>query len=150
MITATIVIATTAFMILMVSSFTNVLALYPLTLTSDRLLASLLGGAMVAIGVGVAFRLNTTTGGIDIIIKVLRKRYRHIKTGSLYFIFDFFIVLLSWLVFGNLEAAAYAMISVVVSSYITSLFSKIFSYIFFTLEINIDGLKDFPEESDIG
>jgi len=111
-------IATTAFMILMVSSFTNVLALYPLTLTSDRLLASLLGGAMVAIGVGVAFRLNTTTGGIDIIIKVLRKRYRHIKTGSLYFIFDFFIVLLSWLVFGNLEAAAYAMISVVVSSYI--------------------------------
>lgn len=111
-------ISTTAFMIGAISLFTNILSVYPIILTKDRLLASLVGGILVATGVGMAFRLNTTTGGVDIIVKVLRRKYRHIKTGALFIYIDCVIVILSWIVFGNFESAAYAMLSVIVTSFV--------------------------------
>lgn len=49
--------------------------------TDDLLLSALFGGAVSALGLGIVFRMGCTTGGTDIIVKILRSRYRHIKTA---------------------------------------------------------------------
>ena len=106
-------IAKTAYAIVLVSVFTNLLG--PMgALTEDLLIASVVGGVLIAIGVGLIFKAGATTGGTDIIVKILRRRHRHLKTGFLFLCTDVLIVSLSALVFRDIEIAFYALLSVIV------------------------------------
>lgn len=106
--------AKTAYAIAMVSLFTNILG--PMgALTDDLLIAAVLGGILIAVGVGLIFRAGATTGGTDIIIKILRRKYRHLKTGFLFLCTDIMIVSVSALVFRDLEVAFYALMAVIIS-----------------------------------
>lgn len=107
-------IAKTAYAIVMVSFFTNLLG-WMKPLTDDLLIAGVAGGILIAVGVGFIFRSGATTGGTDIIIKILRQKYRHLKTGFLFLCTDVMIVSLSALVFRDLEVAFYALLTVIVS-----------------------------------
>ena len=109
-------IASTVYMLLLISAFTNLFSEYVGGVTNDRVIAAVLGGSLVAIGMGVTFLCRATTGGIDIIIKILRLRFRHLKTGSLFLMIDFVIVSISGIVFMNIDNAVYAMISVFIST----------------------------------
>lgn len=107
-------ILSTAYAILLTSTFTNLLA--PLgAVTDEPLLAALAGSILIAVGIGLVFKTGATTGGTDIIIKILRLKYRHIKTGALFFVTDFFIVCASGFVFRNFNTAMYALLAVVVT-----------------------------------
>lgn len=107
-------IAKTAYAIVMVSMFTN--ALSPIgALTDDMLIAGAAGGILTAVGIGLIFKAGATTGGTDIIIKILRQKYRHLKTGFLFLCTDLIIVTASALVFKNIEVAFYALLTVVIS-----------------------------------
>lgn len=106
--------AKTAFAIVMVSVFTN--SLNPVgALTDDLLIAGAVGGILIAVGMGMIFRAGATTGGTDIIIKVLRQKYRHLKTGFLFLVSDVIIVSISGLVFKNLNIVFYALVTVIIS-----------------------------------
>lgn len=96
----------------LISFFTNILSPAG-ALTYDTLLAALASGVLTAVSVGVIFRAGATTGGMDIIVKALRLRFPHLKTGLLFFITDMAVVTLSGIVFRDIEAALYAAISVV-------------------------------------
>ncbi len=85
-------------------------------ITHDRLLAGMFGGGLVALGMGIVFRAGATTGGSDIIIRLLRLKFRHLKTGTIFLITDCIIVATSALVFGNLESALYAGVALAVNS----------------------------------
>lgn len=106
----------TLFALALITALTNCLHGYP-ALTDDRLLAALLGGALVGGGMGVIFRCHGTTGGIDIVVKLLRRKHPHIKTGSLFFCLDFAVIALAGFVFGNLESSIYAALAVLVTTY---------------------------------
>lgn len=107
-------IAKTAYAIVMVSTLTNLLS--PIrALTDDLLIAGVAGGILTAVGIGLIFKAGATTGGTDIIIKILRLKYRHLKTGFLFLCTDIMIVSLSALVFKNIEVAFYALLTVVIS-----------------------------------
>ncbi len=84
--------------------------------TNDKLLAGIFGGAMMAFGMGIIFRAGGTTGGSDIIIRLLRLKFRHLKTSTIFLITDCIIVGISALVFGNIESALYAGIALAVNS----------------------------------
>ena len=84
--------------------------------TRDKLLAGIFGGTLMALGMGVIFRAGGTTGGSDIIIRLLRRKFRHLKTSTIFLITDCIIVGISALVFGNIEAALYAGIALAVNS----------------------------------
>lgn len=84
--------------------------------TDDILLAALVGGSLIAISVGVIMRAGATTGGMDIIVKALRLRFPHLRTGKIFFIADALVVTLSGIVFRDLNAALYAAISVICTS----------------------------------
>ena len=99
----------------LISVFTNLLALFGAA-TDDILLAALSGGVLIAVSVGLIFRVGATTGGVDIIIKVLRLRFPHLKTGKIFFIMDAMVVTLSGIVFRDINAALYAAISATCTS----------------------------------
>lgn len=89
--------------------------------TKDPLLASLVGSVLMAIAIGWVFKAGATTGGTDIIIKVLRLRFPHIKTGALFLLTDALIVTASALVFQNLDRALYAGLVVFLTSFVLDL-----------------------------
>lgn len=104
----------TAYAIILTSFFTNLLSSHG-ALTSDPLLAALAGGVLIATGIGLIFRAGATTGGMDIIVKIIRQKYRHLKTGFLFQCFDMTIIAVSGFIFKDLNIALYALIAVLIS-----------------------------------
>ena len=82
--------------------------------TDDRLLAAVAGGALQAVGIGMVFRAGATTGGTDIIVRVLRKKFRYLKTGTLFMFIDGIIIAVSGIVFKDINVALYAALALTV------------------------------------
>ena len=78
-------------------------------ITMDPMLAAVIGGALHGIAIGILFRLETTTGGTDVIIKIIRQKKPHLKTGQLYIILDLVILAASAVAFRNIEVASAVM-----------------------------------------
>lgn len=93
------------------SIFTNLFSLIP-AVTANPLLAAIAGSMLTGTGIGIVLRTGSTTGGIDIIIKILRRRYPAIKTSTMFLIIDLAIVAFSGLIFGDFNIAMYAFIAV--------------------------------------
>ena len=70
----------------------------------------------MAVGLGLVFKSGATTGGTDIIVKILRVHLPHLKTGSLFLILDAVVVLVSALVFKDIDVAMYAGLVVLINS----------------------------------
>ena len=108
-------IVSTIYATVMGSFFTNILANYP-PVTTDPLLATIGGSAIASIAIGFIFKAGATTGGTDIIVKVLRLKFPHLKTGRLFLMCDMLVVILSAFVFDNTDSALYAAIGVFLMS----------------------------------
>ncbi len=109
-------IVSTLYCTVLSSMLINVLSGYG-AVTKDPLLAALAGSCLVAVGLGGVFKAGATTGGTDIIIKLLRLRYPHMKTGALFFMIDATIVTASVFVFKDLDRALYAGMAVCITSF---------------------------------
>lgn len=103
------------------SIFTNLLSTLPI-LTNDPLIASVSGGILMAGGIGIIFKAGATTGGTDIIVKLLRKNHPHLKTGFLFLCMDFIIVTISGFVFRDFNIAFYALLSVGICGFVLDRF----------------------------
>ncbi len=113
-------IISTVYCTLLISFFTGTLSNVG-AVTEDPLLASLAGAVLMAVGLGGIFKAGTTSGGTDIIIKILRQRFPHLKTGFLFLLTDVMIVTASAFVFRNIDRALYAGITVFITSYVLDL-----------------------------
>ena len=109
-------LASTMYAVLVSSLAVNLLGEYVGSLTSDLLLASVGGAVLVGAGVGLVFRTGATTGGTDVIVKLLRLKFRHLPTGLVFGFVDGCVCLLSGIVFKNIELTIYAAISLMVAS----------------------------------
>ncbi len=113
-------IVSTIYSIVVISFATNTLsALGPAT--KDPLLAAAAGGSLIAIGVGLIFRVGATTGGTDIIVKFLKLKYRHLRTGVIFLLTDALIVVASGIAFRKIDTALYAGMAVIVCSIVMDL-----------------------------
>lgn len=101
----------TLYVVVLNTIVTNSLA-YAEPVTTEPLLAAVAGSILLGIGMGTVFKCGATTGGMDIVVKLLRRKYKHIKTGSLFLVIDVTVVTISGLVFRNFNTAMYAMITV--------------------------------------
>lgn len=86
----------------------------------DRLLASLYAGVAVGVGLGIIFRYGGTTGGIDIIARVLQK-YMGISMGRTLFFGDMLVIAAS-LIYLNLESAMYTLVAVFIAARVIDFF----------------------------
>lgn len=109
-------IISTIYCTVMTSVFTNAFARFE-PLSNEPLLAGLVGGGMTALALGLVFKAGSTTGGTDVIVKYLRKKIPHLRTGLIFMIMDIAIISCSIFIFGEFDKAVYAAISAIVTSY---------------------------------
>lgn len=82
----------------------------------DMLLASVFGGVLMGVGLGVVHISESTTGGLSILGLLLQKKYPQFEVGKMLFVLNFLVVLASVFVFKNVESMLYAVITIFVSS----------------------------------
>ncbi|MFP3917417.1 YitT family protein [Lysinibacillus telephonicus] len=82
-----------------------------LNLQNDLLLASLFAGVFVGVGLGIIFRCGGTTGGVDIIARVAHK-YLGWSMGRTMFMFDAFVITVSWITFLDARSMMYTLVAV--------------------------------------
>lgn len=85
----------------------------------DPMLASIYGGILTGVGLGLVFRGNGSTGGTTIIGQLLKK-YFHFSSGFAQLVIDAAVVIAAMFVF-NLELALYAMIAIFITSKVIDL-----------------------------
>lgn len=82
-------------------------------LTTNLLLAVIFGTIIIAAGIGLTFSINASTGGTDILAKILNK-YSTINIGISLLIVDLFVVICGALTFG-LDKGVYSLLAVVMN-----------------------------------
>lgn len=121
--------------------------------TKDPVLAALAGGSLMALGLGLVLKAGATTGGTDIIIKLLRLKYPHLRTGSLFLMTDAVIVALSAFVFRDIDVALYAGVVVFINSVLLDmvLYGRDGAKLIFIISDRPEAItKRILEEMDIG
>ena len=78
----------------------------------EPMLGVLYGGVICGVGLGVVFISGTSTGGSDILVRLLKLRYRNVPIGQISMYFDAIVVLLTGLVFHDVTKALYTGITV--------------------------------------
>lgn len=90
-----------------------------LPLTDNIIINSVCGAVVLGAGMGLIFRMGSCTAGTDIIVKILRKKFRHIKTGVFSMIIDLIIVGSSFFTTGrDVEKLFYSALLIVVFTFI--------------------------------
>ena len=84
----------------------------------DRILAAVFGGILMGLGLSIIMLRGATTGGVDIIAKLINKKSRHLTMGRIILIFDAFVILLATVVYRNIESALYSVVSIYATSVI--------------------------------
>lgn len=99
----------------LVSVFIDLLSLVLPAYRGNVMLAAIFGGAASGFGLGLIFSRGGSTGGTDIIAFNIHSRLPHISTGRLILISDAAVLALAAVVYGNIESALYAGITIFVS-----------------------------------
>ena len=110
--------ALTAYALVLSSPLIDIFVNHPLT--NDPVLAALAGGALLGAGMGILFRAGSSSGGVDIITKVLRLSFPHVKTGIIFFVLDAIVIGASVLVLGNLDIGLYATIGILITTFVVN------------------------------
>lgn len=96
---------------IMLSLFLNILEKFP-ALTSDRFLACIYGGIIMGIGTAIILKVNASTGGSDLLSYVMRSFNDRFKSGDLIIAIDTVIIVISILVFKEIEIGLYSAIAI--------------------------------------
>ena len=83
---------------------------------TDKILAGVFGGILLGFGLSLVLFRGTTTGGIDIIAKVINKKFPHITVGRVFLILDALVVILSSAVYKTVESGLYSAIALYTAS----------------------------------
>ena len=86
----------------------SVLAMPPM----EPLISGLYGGVICGFGLGVVFISGTSTGGSDILVRLVKLRCRNAPIGQIAMMFDAVVVVLSAIVFHDLNKALYTGVTV--------------------------------------
>ena len=97
-----------------ISAFVDTLAPYLEPITKDPLLASIYGGFIAGLGLGITFRFGGSTGGTDMAARLLQ-RFSSLSAGSALLAVDGAVILASAIAFDP-EVALYALISVFITT----------------------------------
>ena len=80
--------------------------------TPEPLIGVIYGGVLCGLGLGIVFMSGTSTGGSDILVRLLKLKYRNVPIGQISMCFDAVVVLLTGLVFGDFSKALYSGVAV--------------------------------------
>ena len=82
----------------------------------NPILAALFGGVLIGTGLALVFMRGSTTGGIDIVVRVIQLKLRHFPIGKLTMIMDLFVLIAGAVTFQNIESLMFGLISISASA----------------------------------
>ena len=97
------------------SLFLDVCSIIPAPQT-ETLLGALFGGVLSGVGIGLVFMGHASTGGSDIIARLLKRKFRDLKMGKLMLMVDLVIVAFTGVVFRDISKALYSVVILYVSA----------------------------------
>ncbi|MDY3859150.1 MAG: YitT family protein [Candidatus Limivicinus sp.] len=103
------------------SVFVDVFALTGVALTGDPMLGAIIGGVIKGAGLGCVYYFGATTGGVDILAKLLRRRYAYINFGTLILLIDTAVIAAYAVILHKYESAMYSIICMFVTGRVIDL-----------------------------
>ena len=122
------------------SVFIDVFAVLP-TPTVEPLLGAVYGGVICGAGLGFVFAAGVSTGGSDIIVRLLKLKWRHIPIGMISMGFDACVAVLTGIIFRNVNSALYTGIAIYISGKIIDTVVYRFDY----SEVALIVTKDYEQ-----
>lgn len=108
---------TTCYCVVLTSVLMTLLEYFAKPIVSDDIfLGCVCGGAIVGFSLGKIFRHGATTGGMDIVVKLIRLKVPHLKTNQVFLIADSFVVAAMILLMGDVIRGLYSAICIVIST----------------------------------
>ncbi len=100
----------------MLSVFTQVFSLIPIY-TENAVLSSVFGGALYGLGIGMSFAGGASTGGTDIIGRIIQTKFSFVPIGKMLMFVDGIIIAISFAVFRDIELTLFGIFTLFISSY---------------------------------
>lgn len=85
--------------------------------TENTMLVTIFGGALYGIGIGISFVAKASTGGTDILGRIVQKLFPAMPIGKLLLVIDGIVIFISFVIFGRLELTLFGVLSLVISSF---------------------------------
>lgn len=102
--------------ITLLSVFTQIFNAFPIY-TDNMILSAVFGGGLYGMGIGMAFAAGASTGGTDIIGRIIQTRFSHIPIGKMLMFVDGIIIAVSFVIFRNIELTLFGILTLFVSSF---------------------------------
>ncbi len=99
----------------LLSAFMELFSYIP-PVTDNPLLAAIFGAALYGIGIGIVLSQKSTTGGTDILGRLIQHKFPHWKIGKILLGVDLFVIFLSYLTFKTTEAVLYGSLALFIST----------------------------------
>lgn len=109
-------VARTLWVTVLLSAALDLVAMFIPAYTGDKILASLFCGLLQGSGLGLIMITGATSGGTDIVARLVHKFFPHITIGRVVMLADAVIIAAGMLVFGSIETGLYAIIVIFVST----------------------------------
>lgn len=103
----------------------------------EPLIGALYGGLICGAGLGFVFAAGVSTGGSDIIVRLLKLRYRHIPIGVISICFDACVAILTGIVYRDVNSALYSGVAIYITGKIIDM--VVYSFDYSTVALIITG-----------
>ena len=107
--------------------FLDTFALIPIPQT-EPLVGALYGGVLCGVGLGIVFAAGGSTGGSDIIVRLLKLRWKNVPIGTISICFDLVVALLTGIVFQDISRTLYSGVAIFVSGQVVDAVVYRFDY----------------------
>lgn len=102
---------------LLSSTFIDALSVLPIPQT-EPLVGAIYGGVLCGLGAGLVFSQGASTGGSDIIVRLLKLRWQNVPIGTITMSFDLVVVTLTGLAYQNIGVALYSGVAIYITGQI--------------------------------
>lgn len=102
-----------------ISVFTDVFGVFMPTYSAEGgngIVAALFGGALMGAGLGLNYQREGSTGGTDIVIKMIQRARPEFRIGTITAVLDILVVGLGALVYGDINVVLFAVVAIFVQS----------------------------------
>ncbi|MBR5615074.1 MAG: YitT family protein [Clostridia bacterium] len=100
----------------LLSLFTEIFCYFPVY-TENLILAPIFGGVLYGLGIGISFAAGASTGGTDIIGRIIQTKYSFVPIGKMLLFVDGIIIVISFIAFKNIELILYGILTLFISAY---------------------------------
>lgn len=102
--------------ITLLSFFTQIFSLFPIY-TENLIMSAIFGGVLYGLGIGMSFAAGASTGGTDIIGRIIQTKFSFVPIGKMLLFIDGIIIVISFAIFNNIELTLFGVFTLFVSSY---------------------------------